>query len=261
VVLVAYMSSVEKRMRLFLMNLYSRQVSGKLAESIWEERDSYLDGNRPKAQKIYVTVLFSDLKGFTPISEKLDTAGLFDWLNEYLGEMSLLVLKHGGILKQFTGDGMLAIFGAPAPHESMEGRAQDAREAVNCALAVGERLIELNRRWQAAGQPAVSMRVGIYSGLVTAGSLGSSDRFEYAVIGDVVNTASRLESYDKTVSDPDLLPNRCRILIGGPTMKLIGNDYVMNEIGWLEVKGKANKVQVFQVLGTTQNHSNPNQKT
>src|SRR5436190_11671558 len=114
---------------------------------------------------------------------------------------------------------------------------------------MAKRLVVLSREWKAAGLPQVSMRAGIHTGEVAAGSVGSDDRFEYAVIGDVVNTASRLESYDKTFADPDKLANRCRILIRAPTHDLLGKKFESKEIGLLEVKGKANKVPVFQILG------------
>jgi len=245
---VSYISAHERSMRGVLMKLYSRHVSKEIAESIWEDRDSFLDGSRPRAQKLVVTVLFTDLKGFSTISEKLVPARLYEWLNGYLGAMAQVIQNHGGVLKQFTGDGILALFGVPVPHSTVAEQSGDATAAVRCALAMGRRVNELSKGWHDAGLPAVSMRVGIYTGEVAAGSVGSDDRFEYAVIGDVVNTASRLESYDKTLANPDLLPNRCRILIGAPTHDLLGGKFESHEIGLLEVKGKANKIAVFQIL-------------
>ena len=244
----SYNAYQQRSMRNVLMKLYSRHVSKEIAESIWENRESFLQGQRPLAQKLVVTVLFTDLKGFSTISERMEPARLYEWLNGYLGAMAQVIQEHGGVLKQFTGDGILALFGVPVPHTTTEAQAKDATAAVRCALALGRRLVELRRDWQAAGLPPVSMRAGLYTGEVAAGSVGSDDRFEYAVIGDVVNTASRLESYDKTLADPDLLPNRCRILIGAPTHDLLGGRFESREIGLLEVKGKANKVPVFQIL-------------
>ncbi len=248
VLAISYASAQERSMRGVLMKLYSRHVSKEIAESIWENRDSFLAGNRPLAQKLVVTVLFTDLKGFSTISERMEPARLYEWLNGYLGAMAQVIQDHGGVLKQFTGDGILALFGVPVPHTTSAEQAQDATAAVRCALALGWRLVELQREWKAADLPPVSMRAGIYTGEVAAGSVGSDDRFEYAVIGDVVNTASRLESYDKTLADPDLLTNRCRILIGAPTHDLLDGRFESKEIGLLEVKGKVNKVPVFQIL-------------
>ena len=258
VLVTSYMSFQEKNMRSVLMDLFGRQVSKGLAEAMWADRDSFLDGRRPRAQELTVTVLFTDLKGFTPISEKMEPTVLYDWLNVYLGEIAQQVLKHGGVLKQFTGDGLMAIFGVPKPRETREEQGSDATNAVRCALAMGRRLVELNREWQTAGKPTVSMRAGIYTGSVAAGSIGSSDRFEYSVIGDVVNTASRLESFDKTVADPDFLPLRCRILIGASTKQFLNGDFETREIGGsLRVKGKEKEITVFQVLDEINRNANP----
>jgi adenylate cyclase len=245
---VSYASSRERGMRSILMKLYSRHVSKEIAEETWANRESFLEGQQPKAQKMTVTVLFTDLKGFSTISEKMEPARLYEWLNGYLGAMAEIIQNHGGVLKQFAGDGVLALFGVPVPHTTREQQAADAKAATKCALAMGRRLLELIRQWQQTGLPAVSMRAGIYTGEVAAGSVGSAERFEYAVVGDVVNTASRLESYDKTFADPDLQPLRCRILVGAPTHELLDSSFQTKEIGLLEVKGKVNKVAVFQVL-------------
>ncbi len=248
---ISYIAAQERSMRSILMKLYSRHVSKEIAESVWANRDSFLDGRRPLAQKLVVTVLFTDLKGFSTIAEQMEPARLYEWLNGYLGAMAQIIPNHGGVVKQFAGDGILALFGVPVPHASLEQQASDAAAAVRCALAMGRRLVDLSHEWRKAGLPAVSMRAGIYTGEVAAGSVGSEDRFEYAVIGDVVNTASRLESYDKTVADPDHLPNRCRVLIGGPTHDLLEGKFISKAIGLLEVKGKVNKVPVFQILDET----------
>lgn len=249
VLVTTYITAQERSMRAILMKLYSRQVSKEIAEDIWANRDSFLDGQRPLTQKLIVTVLFTDLKGFSTISERMQPPELYGWLNQYLGAMAQIVQTHGGVLKQFTGDGILALFGVPVPHVTQAEQANDAAAAVRSALAMGDRLVALNQEWREQGLPAVSMRAGIYTGEVAAGSIGSDDRFEYAVIGDVVNTASRLESYDKNLADPDHIPNRCRILIGEPTLNLLGNRFATREIGLIEVKGKANKVSVFLVEG------------
>lgn len=245
---VPYVSAQELSMRRVLMKLYAGHVSKEIAEATWENRHSFMDGQRPLAQKLVVTVLFTDLKGFSTISEKMDPAHLFGWLNGYLGAMAEQIQDHGGVLKQFSGDGVLALFGVPVPHTTRAEQSNDALTSVRCALAMGRKLVELNHDWESEGLPTASMRAGIYTGEVATGSIGSEDRFEYTVIGDVVNTASRLESYDKSLADPELLSNRCRLLVGAPTYELLDGKFLSEEIGLIEVKGKANKVPVFQIL-------------
>jgi len=138
---VSYASSRERTMRSVLMKLYSRHVSKEIAESIWANRDSFLDGQRPLAQKLVVTVLFTDLKGFSTISEKMQPAQLYVWLNGYLGAMAQVIQNYGGVLKQFTGDGILALFGVPVPHTTRDQQASDATAAVaqHCLHRSGSR--------------------------------------------------------------------------------------------------------------------------
>lgn len=246
---VPYVSAHELSMRRLLMKLYAGHVSKEIAEATWEDRHSFMDGQRPLAQKMVITVLFTDLKGFSSVSEKMDPAHLFAWLDPYLGAMAKEIQEHGGVLKQFSGDGILALFGVPVPHTTRAEQSKDAIAGVRCALAMGKKLVELNRGWESEGQPTVSMRAGIYTGEAATGSIGSDERFEYTVIGDIVNIASRLESYDKSLADPDLLPNRCRLLVGAPTYELLDGKFLSKEIGLIEVKGKVNKVPGFQILG------------
>src|SRR5205823_11205713 len=120
----------------------------------------------------------------------------------YMQQMADIVADHHGVVKQFAGDAVMAIFGIPVPRESEPEIARDAVNAVRCALAMGQELIMLNQSWQKKGLPMVSMRVGIFTGSMVAGSVGSSERLEYTVVGDSVNTAARLEQFNKEILDP-----------------------------------------------------------
>ncbi|MFM6395981.1 adenylate/guanylate cyclase domain-containing protein, partial [Planktothrix sp.] len=143
------------------------------------------------------TILFTDLKNFSTIAEKQSSESLMIWLNEYLSTMTDIVLKHQGIVSKFTGDGLMAVFGVPVPRTTLDAIANDAKNAINSALEMGQCLQKLNEQWQKKGLPSVGMRVGIYTGTVTVGSLGGKNRLEYGLIGDSVNIASRLESCEK----------------------------------------------------------------
>lgn len=241
---------LEQRQRGMLMQLFSKHVSPEVAEAIWAQRESFLTGGRLRSQKLAVTVLFTDLKGFTGISERMDTSALMDWINDYMEVMAKLVMRHGGVVDDYFGDAIKANFGVPFPKTTDDERAQDALRAVECALAMGRELQRLNGLWQAQGLPPVGMRVGIYSGQVVAGCVGSTERLKYTTIGDVVNTASRLESYDKELSAPDVGGNPCRILIGESTYRLIHDRITAEPAGSLQLKGKEQPVPVYRVLAT-----------
>lgn len=246
---VTYLTILERRQRDQLMQLFSRHVSGEVAKEIWNKHEEFLSGSgRPLPQRLEVTVLFSDIRGFTAISERLSPEALMDWLNEYIGAMADLVIAHDGMVDKYIGDSVMAIFGAPLPRHGPDELAADATRAVDCALAMGEALGELNAGWAKQGLPPIAIRIGINSGPVVAGSLGSSKRLEYTIIGDTVNTASRLESLDKEWAGLGA-GEACRILVSKSTMAYLGECYEAHSIGSIRLKGKDSETEVFRIVG------------
>src|SRR5690606_8766258 len=138
-----------------------------------------------------VTVLFSDIRSFTSISENMDPRELLDFLNEYLSGMVESVLQHHGVVDKFIGDAIMAVFGAPVPEP------EDPLHAVCAALAMREKLAKINEGFVERGLPEIRTGIGLHSGQVVAGNMGHSERMEYTVIGDTVNLASRLEGLTK----------------------------------------------------------------
>jgi adenylate cyclase len=149
----------------------------------------------------------------------------------------------------------MAAFGVPVPHATDAEIQRDAINAVQCALAMEQRLIQLNQRWQAQDLPVIGMRIGIYTGSVVAGSLGSTDRMEYTVHGDTVNTAERLESFAKHRFAPDPFNRPCRILIGEATLGYLDDRFQMNKMGQVRLRGKNRKVVIYRVLGHKEGRS------
>jgi adenylate cyclase len=241
----AYLSSLEKRQRNLLMRIFSQHVSREIAEAVWQNRDEFLRGGRPRSQKMLVTVLFSDLEGYTTVSEKMDPQDLMDWLNMYLEAMAALIADYSGVVDDYVGDGIKANFGVPFPRHQSPQIAQDAVNAVNCALAMGERIEKLNAVWMEKHLPAVRVRIGIYTGTVIAGSLGSSERLKYTTVGDTVNIAARLESYDKRFGTENL----CRILVGDTTWEHLEGKFRTERVGTATLKGKSRQITVYRVLG------------
>jgi adenylate cyclase len=248
----AYMSHRETVQRTLLMQLFSRHVSPEVAEAIWRQRDQFLDGGRPRPERLVVTALFTDLAGFTAVSEKHTPEVLLDWLNEYMDAMTHEVSHCGGVIRQYAGDAIIAIFGIPVPRRTQVEIDQDARNAVRCALAMETALRELNRRWRSEGRPTTGMRVGIFTGPVVAGMLGGAEHSEYVAVGDTMNTASRLESFDKELFAPDVDARPVRILIGEPTFNRLGAGFETERVGDVSLKGKEHTVSVYRVIGRTQ---------
>lgn len=241
--ITAYIANRERADRQMVMNLFGRHVTPKIAETIWRDRHELLSKGKIVGRSLTATVLFTDLKGFSAIAEQLEPAALMTWLNEYMNAMVELILDHNGVVDKFIGDAVMAVFGVPIPSNTSEEIAGEAIAAVTCAVAMGKKLKALNRKWRMQGCPIVAMRVGISTGTVVAGSLGSSRRMDYTIIGDTVNIAARLESYNKSIDG-----GVCRILISEPTYQYIRDKFTTECIGAVILKGRQHPEKIYQVL-------------
>ncbi|HVN40376.1 MAG TPA: adenylate/guanylate cyclase domain-containing protein [Myxococcota bacterium] len=242
-----YLSRRERRERAQLMQLFSRHVTPALAEEFWRHRDEFLEGRRPRSQRMTVTTMFIDMKGYTTMSEKRDPTELMQWIDEFLSHMAQIVHDHGGVVEDFFGDGMMSLFGVPRPRQHPDEIERDARNAVVAALEMRAMVRRLNEGWRQRDLPSVGARVGISTGLVVAGSLGSATRIKYSVVGDAVVTAQRLESLDDSRHAFDQDP--CRILINEPTRRCLDSTFVVEELGEFLLKGKQTPIAVYRVLG------------
>ena len=243
----AYLATLEKAQRGRLMQLFARHVSPEVATLIWDQRDALLSGGRLLPRRVTATVLFTDLVGFTAIAEKSDPPALMDWLNLYMATMSREIFSRQGVIDKYIGDAIMAVFGVPLARDDAAAIQDDAIHAVGAALAMDAALAGLNRQWAAAGLPRVGMRIGIHTGMLVAGTLGGAEHVEYTVIGDTVNTASRLESFDKSLLAPPGMVTR--ILITEATRRQVGEHFRVESVGEVALKGKDQSVTVFRVLG------------
>jgi adenylate cyclase len=262
-----YMTHRDHDERAVLNELFNRIVDKDVADTLWLRRDELMEEGHLAAKEVLATVLFTDLEGFTTITEAMDKSVLMAFLNDYMAVMSGAVGRRpDAFVNKYIGDAVMAVFGPPLDRSTEQAR-DDARNAVDCALEMRARLAEHRERWERqcsegvrlklggsdGGPPVVvnlRMRIGIQSGLVTAGSLGSRERLEYTVIGDTVNTAARLESYDKDVMPGDIAAAGCRILVGQQTLDLLaGGEYLTREVGSIKLKGKEEMITIHGVIG------------
>ncbi|MBN8560321.1 MAG: adenylate/guanylate cyclase domain-containing protein [Leptolyngbya sp. UWPOB_LEPTO1] len=242
-VVTVHIAHSERRDRQTVMNLFGRYVTPTIAETIWRDRDQLLSQGRLRGQKLTATVLFTDIKNFSTIAERFDPETLMIWLNEYMEAMTEVVLKHGAVVDKFIGDAIMAVFGVPIARKTSKDIAHDAYSAVQCAIEMSAALAALNQRWAQQGHPTIQMRVGISTGTVVTGSLGGQQRMDYTAIGDSVNVAARLESFDKSIEG-----GLCRILISEETFTLVEGQFPVQAVGTVQLKGREQPTNVYQVL-------------
>jgi adenylate cyclase len=206
---------------------FERYFSPNIAQVIAQQQDA----GRLPSEKRPVVVFFSDIRGFTPMSETMSPDDIARLLTEYFTEMVDKVFEFGGTLDKFMGDAIMALWGAPIVHED------DADRAVQCAIAQLKELEKLNSKWKQEGRTEVQIGIAINFGEVFAGNIGSDRRLEYTVIGDAVNTAYRLCGKAG--------PNE--ILISEPFFEQLKNKPAVEALEPIQVKGKAKKIPVYRV--------------
>jgi adenylate cyclase len=228
---MAYGFFIEARGMRQITGLFGQYVPPELVDEMARNPERF--NMAPRAQEL--TVLFSDVRGFTTISESLTPEDLSVYINEYLTNMSLVIREqHRGTLDKYIGDAIMAFWGAPVADP------QHARNAVLAALGMQSDAKALNERFKARGWPTFKIGVGVNSGVMRVGDMGSKIRKAYTVMGDAVNIASRLEGITKQYG--------ADIIIGDGTRKLISG-FVLREVDRVRVKGKDEPVTIYEPLG------------
>src|SRR5262249_766434 len=213
-----------------------RQTRGALERYIAPQLAKYVMVNEKlDGDKRELTILMSDVRNFTTMTEKSDPMELIALLEEYLSAMTEIIFRHNGIVDKFIGDGILAYWGAFTPDHN------HAMEASQAAVEMIEKVKELNARWTTQGKAPISIGIGVNTGCVIFGQLGKGKKAEITVIGDPVNLAARLESLNKEF--------HTAIIISEETRHRLGNDAQVRSLGGVKVKGKTVETAVYELCG------------
>jgi adenylate cyclase len=235
--------AIERLEKLRTRRTLERYVSKNLVKEVLENPDSYYSSLR--GVRVPATVLFSDLIGFTTLSEKADPEALVSQLNEYLSGMTSVVFSNGGTLDKFIGDAIMAVWG----NVRSFGMAQDAKNCVRAALGMRRELRQLNQKWREEGRMGLGMGIGINQGEVVVGNIGSHERMDPTVIGDSVNLASRLEGLTRIYG--------VDILVGASAAELARDEVHLRSVARVQVKGKSKPVDVFTFIGARNEEIDP----
>jgi len=225
-----YRLVVEGKSRRELRRAFASYMAPEVVAQVLENPDRVQLGGQTRE----VTLFFSDLKGFTGLSERLEPQELVAFLNDYFTRMCEHVMAEGGVVDKFIGDAIMAIWGAPLDQPDHGAR------ALRAALAALGELQTLNAELAAAGRPTVGMRIGVHSGPAVVGNMGSARRFDYTAMGDTVNLASRLEGANKAFG------TAC--MASATTWAMAGPGLLGREIGRIRVVGREAAITVFEPL-------------
>lgn len=230
----------------FLKNIYSAATTDKTTEIIKQAMGKYVSKDVMKqiisdfdklklgGVRSVVTMLFVDIRNFTQISENLSPQEVTSILNEYFSTISPVITKYNGIVNKYMGDGLLAIFGEPIKDDN------HAMNAIRCGIEISEKVKDLREKLLTEGKPKISIGIGINTGEVFAGNIGTEERLEYTVIGDNVNLAYRIESYNQLL--------KTQFLISEYTYKYVKNNVEVVKLSQVSIKGKSRPIDIYEVL-------------
>jgi adenylate cyclase len=230
IALVAIYYRTEEKSRRWITSVFGKYVSPVVRDTLIKNPEKLNLGG----EKRDITIFFSDIRGFTPISEKLDPEELTHLLNEYLTEMSEIIIENEGLVDKYMGDAIMAFWGAPLDQPN------HAELACKSGLEMMEKLKELQKKWKKEGIPTFDIGIGLNSGEAIVGNMGSSKRFDYTVMGDNVNIASRLEGLNKTYGT--------NIIISENTYKIVKDKFKTKKLGTVKVKGKEKSISIYELL-------------
>lgn len=226
----SYRYLIEDNKKAKIQKAMGKYLSTEVMQNVVENIDNIeLGGKRAD-----ITVLFADIRNFTSISENMDASSVTAILNEYFSALVPIIEEYGGVLNKFMGDAVLAIFGEPKKTDN------HALEAVQCAFKMLKKVKHLQDKWMDEGKPKIEIGIGISSGEAFIGNIGSQERLEYTVIGDTVNTASRIENYNKVY--------KTNFLISEETYKRVKNHVDVITINNVMIRGKASRMTIYEVI-------------
>ncbi|MEW6196263.1 MAG: adenylate/guanylate cyclase domain-containing protein [Bacteroidota bacterium] len=222
----------ERRQNVLIKGMFSQYVNKSVVNELINNPDKLKLGGEKKM----LTVLFSDIAGFTTFAERKPPEELVSFINEFLHEMTEIIIRHEGTLDKYLGDAVMAFWGAPIPVE------EHAYKACVTSLEMQNKLAELRDKWSKTGEHQIRIRIGINSGEVIVGNIGGSKRFDYTVLGDDVNLASRLEGANKEYGS--------NIMISDATYELVRDKVLVRDLDVIRVKGKSEPTNVYELIST-----------
>lgn len=230
IILVVIYYLTEEKSRKWITSVFGKYVSPVVIENLIKNPDKINLGG----EKRNITLFFSDIRGFTSISERLDPEDLVRLLNEYLTEMTSIITKDQGLVDKYMGDGIMAFWGAPLD------QTDHAEMACSSSLEMMDKLRELQKKWKKEGIPSFDIGIGLNSGDAIVGNMGSYSRFDYTAMGDNVNLASRLEGLNKIYGT--------NIIISENTYKIVKDKFESRKLDVVKVKGKKKPILIFELL-------------